>query len=203
MPLPHDAVAAQRSTPGWAKSNTRVLAINAAWPHSTFKVGISLTSDLPLRTLLHLLFFHFWVQSTPHPLLGGLPLSGLEYLFPDSPCSACLPSAGGRGGRGDLKAPPGFTLLRRGASPGLLKELGWAAADVLHNMLSSGFPLNKLCKGGKGGKRGFYGPWAHVSTEGPEGKQLVFEEHPKTFVLSCWMLVGQSPSCLAAPPRRL
>lgn len=124
MPLPRDAVAAQRSTPGWAKSNTRVLAINAAWPHSTFKVGISLTSDLPLRTLLHLLFFHFWVQSTPHPLLGGLPLSGLEYLFPDSPCSACLPSAGGRGGRGDLKAPPGLTLLRRGASPGLLKELG-------------------------------------------------------------------------------
>lgn len=83
--------------------------------------------------------------------------------------------------------------LQRGGDPGLLKELDWAATDVLHNMPSSGFPLNKLCKGGKGGKHGFYGPWAHVSTEGVEKKQPVFQEHPKTVIISCCMLDEGSP----------
>lgn len=50
-------------------------------------------------------------------------------------------------------------------------------------MLSSGFPLNKLCKGGKGGKQGFYGSWAHVSTEGVEEKQPVFQVHPQNLCL--------------------
>lgn len=130
-PLPHGT--AQRFTPGWAKSNMRALAIKLPWPHSTFKVGISLTFDLSLPhpsfqfggLLLHLLlFFYFWLQSTPHPLPISPPLSGLEYLFPESPCSACLSATGGRGGRGDLKAPPGLAPLQHGGNPGLLKELG-------------------------------------------------------------------------------
>ena len=85
-----------------------------------------------------------------------------EALIPRVPRSACLSSAGGRGGRGDLKAPPGLTLLQRGGNCGLIKELDSAATNVMHHMPLSGLALNKLCKGGKGGKLAFYGPRAHV-----------------------------------------
>ncbi|KAM7401832.1 hypothetical protein PAMP_017110 [Pampus punctatissimus] len=104
-----------------------------------------------------------------------------EVLIPRVPLSACLSSTGGGGGRGDLKAPPGLVPLQRGGIPGLLKELGRAFTNIVHNTLPSGFPLNKLCQGGKGGKPEFYGPRAHVSTE--EGKQAVFLVHPKSLMV--------------------
>lgn len=68
-------------------------------------------------------------------------------------------------------------------------------------MLSDGvfLPPNKLRKTGKGGKRGFYDPWAHVSTEGEQEKQAAFQEESKLFASSCPRFGEGTPSCAEMP----
>lgn len=104
--------------PPLVKSNTRTLVIKPAWPHTTFKIGIGLTFDLPLNKptlkfaglLLKVLLIYsgFQYPSTPPTHHSSIVQSGVltpecpPHTSPPWPCMPVLHS----GGRGDLKAPP-------------------------------------------------------------------------------------------------
>lgn len=130
MPLPHDAVATQRFSTGWVKRDMRTLAVKPAWPHSTFIMGISPTFDLHtappfgLEASSSCSFFLFLLTiSTPPPSQQSTIVWPGVLILRAPPALACLSCTGGRGGRGDLKAPPGLKSRQHGRNQSLLKEL--------------------------------------------------------------------------------
>lgn len=114
--------------PPLVKSNTRTLVIKPACPHTTFKIGISLTFDLPLNKptlkfaglLLKVLLIYSGFQhpSTP-PSHHSSIVRRTNPREPPHPLAhpglACLSSMA-RGGR--LESPPttGVTVARRETS---------------------------------------------------------------------------------------
>lgn len=82
-----------------------------------------------------------------------------------------------------MKASSGFGSSQDGGNPGLLKELASAVSNVLHNMLSSGFSLNKLHAGGKGGKQRFIVLKHMFPLREQKGKQCLSGTSQKTLKL--------------------
>lgn len=189
---PHNAVADQRFTPEWAKSNNRALAIKPPWLYSTFKVQIIVTFDLSFPTPPQSLepCSSSCSSSISGYNLHPTPFLAVRHCLAWSTYSQCAPVGllflcrWSRTER-QLKRTPRICAVITWRQHRSAKRIGLSSHQCSAHHAVCGFLLNKVCKVEKRGEWDFI-VLKHMVPLTEEKQNKVFLQHPENFPLKLW-----------------